>query len=133
MSRTELRESVAKMHEEMDERLKDLSKEEQQQYLEGLVHACDMYTRLADAGELTPFDREEFMGNLKSWAYSKTTQLGLDTEKYMKPTIDKDGEHVAKSYLAAVNVMEALGMPLDPQQVMDLQNVLMCVEISPTG
>jgi len=124
MTKDTLSDNLRIFYDEMEDRLKDLSPEEQQQYLEGLVHALDAMTRHASPQALTPFEREEFTGSAKSWAYSKTRHLKLDPELRMKGLIESDGEGMANSYAFAAKIQEALGIPLDLEQSMRLQNIV---------
>ena len=119
-------------YDEMDVRLKDLPPEQQQQYLEGLVHAFDSITRYANPRELTPFEREEFIGSAKSWAYSKAHHLNLDPRSEMERLIESDSEGVAISYAFAAQVQEALGIPLDFEQAMILEQVRMVYQFQKT-
>ena len=111
-------------YDEMDARLKALSSKEQQQYLEGLVHAFDAMTRYANPAQMTPFDRENFIGAAKSWAYSRTRHLGLDPESRMQPLVESDQANVAVSYIAAVALHSLLGIPLTGEQQHNLGNVI---------
>lgn len=125
MSRDTLSDSLRIFYDEMEDRLKDLSPEQQQQYLEGLVHALDSVTRYANPQAMTPFEREEFIGSAKSWAYSRTHHLGLDPKSKMRGLIESDGEGIASSCVFAAQVQEALGIPLDMEQTMRLQQIVM--------
>jgi hypothetical protein len=125
MARDTLSDNLRIFYDEMEERLKDLPQEQQQQYLEGLVHAFDSVTRYASPQELTPFEKEEFTGSAKSWAYSKAHHLKLDPETRMRGLIESDGEGVANSFAFAAQVQEAMGIPLDMEQTMRLQQVVM--------
>ena len=105
------------------------SPQEKQQYLEGLVHAFDAMTRYANLVDLTPFEQQNFIGNAKSWAYSKAYHLNLDPDKKMRPLIESDGENEAKAYVIAKNLQELLGIPLDLEEQLRLTNVLAVASI----
>jgi len=122
MSKERLKKNLTKFYEEMDERLEKLSPAEQQQYLEGLVHAFDAVTRFAKMPELSPFGRENFIASAKSAAYSKTYHLKLDPESKMRPLIESDFKHVAAAFLFATELSQALGFHLDEDDALLLEN-----------
>ncbi len=124
MSKERLENNLTKFYEEMDERLEKLSPAEQQQYLEGLVHAFDAMTRYAKMPEFSPFERENFIGSAKSWAYSKTYHLKPDPESRMRSLIESDSQDVAKAYLFAAKLSRALGFHLDEEDELLLLNAL---------
>jgi len=124
MSEDRLEENLKIFYEQMDDRLKDLSPKEQQQYLEGLVHAFDAITRYASPEHLTPVEKEEFIGSAKTWAYSKTHHLKLDPEKRMRSLVETDSDGVAKSYVFAARVQEAMGIILSNHERMRLQQLV---------
>ncbi len=124
MSHEKLEESLGTFCEQMDERLAGLTPEEKQQYLEGLVHAFDAVTRFCDPEEITPFERENFIGSALSWAYSKTGHLKLDPETRMRPLVESNMKGVAANYVfAALVQQELLGVSLDMEQSVRLRNV----------
>lgn len=112
MNKDKLKGNLRIFHNQMEERLKELSPEEQQQYLEGLVHAFDAMTRYANPTDITPLEQQNFIGSAKSWAYSRAYHLGLDPEKYMRGLIESSGEHTVKSYAVAAKLQELLGLPI---------------------
>jgi hypothetical protein len=109
--------------EEMKERLKDLSPGEQQRYLEGLVHAFDSVVRHAHPGLLAPFEREEFIGSVGSWAYSKTYHLKLDPEKRMRKLVESNSKGAFLCHQFAAIVHAAMGSPLTGGQELTLMNL----------
>ena len=124
MSKEDFLKNIKTFHEQIEQRLTELnSPQEKQQYLEGVVHAFDAMTRYAGLADLTPFEQQNFIGDAKSWAYSKTYHLILNPDKYMKPLIESDGEYVAKAYKIATELQALLGIPLDPEEQMRLTNV----------
>jgi len=132
MSQEKLEEGLRTFYDQMEERLARLSPAEQQQYLEGLFHAFDAMTRLCIPGEITPFEREQFIGSLRSWAYSKTSHLGLDDSR-MKLLVESDSASVAKSFMFAADVQTRfLRIPLDFNQLNALQNVIFMANIEAT-
>jgi len=123
MSQEKLEKGIRVFFEQMEARLAGLTPAEKQQYLEGLFHALDAVTRFCNPDEITPFEREQFISYAKTWVYSKTSHLGLDDSK-MRLLVDSDSASVAKSFVFAAKVqMVFLGIPLDFDQVNDLQNV----------
>ena len=133
MSKDNLSTNLRKFYDEMNERLKALPPEQQQQYLEGLVHAFDSVTRYTLPEQVTPFERENFIAYAKSCAYSKTDHLGLDPDTKMRGLIESDGEGVAKLYAFAVEAQEALGIPLTTEQAMKLQQVILVYQFEKAG
>jgi len=130
MSKEIFHQNVGVFHEQIEQRLKELkSPEEKQQYLEGLVHAFDAMTRYAGLIDLTPFEQQNFIGNAKSWAYSRTYHLELDPDKKMKKLIEKDGEHVARAYTIATKLQELMGIPLDVEEQLRLTNAIAVASI----
>ena len=123
MSNEKLEENLGKFYDEMAERLEGLSPKEQQQYLEGLVHAFDSYTRYANPEDVTPIEREDFMGSAKSEAYSRTHHLKLDPEARMEELMKTDDGAVLKSYMFAKMVQEALGIELNHDEQITLMNL----------
>ncbi len=128
MSKERLGKNLTKFYEEMDERLEKLSPAEQQQYLEGLVHAFDAMTRLAKMPDISPFGRENFVASAKSWAYSKAYHLKLDPESKMRPLIESDTKHVAAAFLFAAQLSGALGFTLDEEDAFHLENLAAILE-----
>jgi hypothetical protein len=124
MATNTLSDNLRIFYHEMEERLAGLPPEQQQQYLEGLVHAFDAMTRYASPLGLTPFEREEFIGSAKSAAYSKAYHLNLDPETRMKGLVESDRKGVAESYLFAAQAHAALRIPLDQEQIMRLDMVI---------
>ena len=125
-----LSENLRIFYDEMENRLKGLPQKQQQQYLEGLVHAFDSLTRYANPQDLTPLEREEFIGSAKSCAYSKTYDLNLDPQSRMKRLMETDEKGVAGSYIFAAKVQQALQIPLDQEQLMRLEQVLMVYRLT---
>lgn len=124
MSKEDFQQNARTFHEQIERRLEELpSPEEKQQYLEGLVHAFDAMARYANLSDLTPVEQQNFIGNAKSWAYSRAYHLNLNPEKYMKPLIESDGEYVARAYKIAAELQALLGIPLDLEEEMRLINV----------
>lgn len=124
MSDEKLEEGLRAFYDQMDERLKDLSPAEKQQYLEGLVHAFDAMTRYANFGDLTPVEQQKFIGSAKSWAYSKTYHLGLDPETRMRHLIESDGEGTAKAFYFAAKIQMEMDFPLSIDEIMEFRNIL---------
>ncbi len=129
MTKENLKNNVDTFYNEMENRLENLSSKEKQQYLEGLVHAFDAITRYASPQKLTPFEREEFIGIMKSQAYSKTHHLNLDPETTMKGLIESDSEGIMESYLFAAKIQMALGTPLNFEQQHKLDQIVMVYKI----
>ena len=132
MANETLADNLRTFYNEMDDRLKNLPPEQQQQYLEGLFHAFDSLTRYAGPRQLSPFEREQFIGSAKSWAYSRTSHLHLDDSR-MKELIENEGDNVAVSYKLAALTQELTGPPLDFEQFMTLENVLIAAGLKTAG
>ncbi|MDP3026474.1 MAG: hypothetical protein Q8N63_02110 [Nanoarchaeota archaeon] len=125
MSKKNFRKGLKIFYEQIDQRLEELkSPEEKQQYLEGLVHAFDSMTRYASLADLTPVEHQNYIESAKSWAYSRTHHLGLDPDKKMKRLIETDGKYVARAKVVAVKLQEFFGIPLDPDEELNLRNTL---------
>ena len=118
-----LHERLGIFYGEMDERLRSLPPKEQQQYLEGLVHAFDSVVRHAHPGLLAPFEREEFIGSVGSWAYSKTYHLKLDPEKRMRKLVESNSKGAFLCHQFAAIVHAAMGSPLTGGQELTLMNL----------
>ena len=124
MSREKLMESKDTFREQMKERLAELTSDEKQQYLEGLVHAFDAVTRFCDPEEITPFERETFIGSALSMAYSETHNLKLDSETRMRPLVENNMRAVFANYtFAALVQLELLRVPLNIEESVRLQSI----------
>ena len=123
MSHKTLNDNIKSFSDQMDARLNALPPEQQQQYLEGLVHAFDAVTRFTQPDQLTPIEREEFIGSVKGWAYSCAYHLHLDPETHMRGLVETAAEGIAKAYNFAAKVQAMFGLPLTADQLMRLEQV----------
>jgi hypothetical protein len=123
-----LQEGFGVFCEEIDGRLFELSPAEQQQYLEGLFHAFDSIIRYAGPCELSPFEREQFINQVRSRIYSKTHDLKLDTSK-MEKLIETEDSKIAESYDFAARLQKVIGIHLNKEQRLDLANVILVASL----
>jgi hypothetical protein len=115
-------------YDQTNERIDELSKEEQQLYFEGLIYGLNTLTQGAEKAKLVPFEREEFISSAKSWAYSRTHHLELDPESRMKGLIATDKEGVYKCMNTAATLQKLMGIPISFDQTMTLKNVTMAYQ-----
>ncbi|MDD5191544.1 MAG: hypothetical protein PHH54_02750 [Candidatus Nanoarchaeia archaeon] len=130
MTEKKLEENLKIFSDQMEERLKNLPPNEQQQYLEGLVHAFDSINRYANPADLTPLELQRFISSAKSLAYSGTDSRGLDDGIYMRFLIESSGESDAKAYMFANSLQKLLGVPLTIHDKAGLSNILTIAGLS---
>ena len=121
MSKEKFNENLKNFYKGMDERLESLSPPKQQEYLEGIVYAFGAMTKFGNLVDLSPIEQQDFIANIKSWVYSKTTHLGLD-DKNMEKLLKADTEYVVQAYNMALKLQEAMGVPLSLKEKMQLRN-----------
>ncbi|MFA5060884.1 MAG: hypothetical protein WC494_01035 [Candidatus Pacearchaeota archaeon] len=108
----------------VEERMASLSTSEQQQFLEGLALSLDAIHRYASLGRLTPLEREEFISNAFSQFYSNMRHNELDPSELEK-LIETRGTSTAESCKIVAILQESMGLQLDLDQKLYLNNVLM--------
>src|SRR4030042_3877013 len=119
MSIDALATNLRTFYAEMEKRLKGLSPAEQQQYLEGAVHALCAVTRYAHPDEITPVGRENFIAAAKSAAYNEAANRGLDIDTRMRGLIEDGGDNSPVLFKFAADVQEScLGVPLSYEEKM---------------
>lgn len=129
ISDTVLDEGVAKVIDEIDARLAELTPEQQQQFLEGAVYAFDAVQRHAPLGVLTPLDRELFLGSVIANTYSRTYHWNLDPETNMKPLVESEDLGRAQSTVAAAAIHEGMGLAISLEQKMRVKQDCMLLQM----
>jgi hypothetical protein len=124
-----LEENLRAFYNEMKERLGDLSPEQQQQYLEGVVYALTATVTFTDPRGISPFERENFVCSARSWAYNETQRRGLDPESKMMEMMDSNTVETAAGYVAAKAIQDAFGPQLTDKQELVLRQFLMLAQL----
>lgn len=116
MPHEELSQKLGRFYREMDERIKPLSAKEQQQYFEGVFHACSAIIKYAHGDSLGPFDTVDYIDYAMSRAYQVAKELRLDTETRMDGLLKSSMGALLRAFVSAEELHRQKGLSLDEEQ-----------------
>jgi hypothetical protein len=99
------------------------SPEKQEAFLLGAFLILEAFFKLGNPEDVGAFGREEFMGALRSYVYSKTGALNLPAKDRMWRDIESGSDKVAESFTFARNVQQLIGQPISLDQQMTFKNI----------
>ena len=110
------------LKQKTERKLKELSPDQQEKFLEGMFFAFNILVRYANLAGLSPFDREMFIGSAKCSTFNKAGELNLKTTwmEVIENSSFFSSELAGLTHAAELNKL--LDIPLDEEELQQIRN-----------